>query len=198
MVDHALIVRDQQHRCPRRPVGHVAQDLQDRLARLGVERGGRFVGKHQGRLINQCPRDGDSLFLAAGELRRKMVQPLPKTELAQDLDAPAVHLLNAVAPQCGGHSHVLDRGERAEQVVQLKDETDVLAELDLLPFRGAARSWPRTSRLPSCIRRRAPIRVSKVDLPEPEGPVMITTSPRLISRSLSKRTWVLVSPLPYA
>ena len=41
------------------------------------------------------------------------------------------------------------------------------------------------------------MRVSKVDLPDPDGPVMITISPRLISRSLSKRTWVRVSPSPY-
>ncbi len=34
-------------------------------------------------------------------------------------------------------AHVLDRGERAEQVVLLKDEADVLAELDLLPLRAA-------------------------------------------------------------
>ena len=60
------------------------------------------------------------------------------------------------------------------------------------------RSRSSTSRLPSCISRSAPIKVSRVDLPEPEGPVMITTSPRLISSSLSKRTWVLVSPTPYA
>ena len=46
-------------------------------------------------------------------------------------------------------------------------------------------SLPRTLRLPSCTVRSVPMSVSSVVLPEPEGPVMITISPRRTSSLLS-------------
>ena len=47
----------------------------------------------------------------------------------------------------------------------------LLAELDLPALVGAASGRGRGPRgSPLCIRRRAPIRVSRVDLPEPDGP----------------------------
>src|SRR5579862_5871475 len=63
------------------------------------------------------------------------------------------------------------------------------------------RSWPRTRISPSVGRSMAAIRCSKVDLPEPEGPIRATNSPRVMvmSTSLSattrnsSRTYSLVS-----
>ena len=39
----------------------------DLLFRFGIERGGRFVEKQNGRVLQQRARDGEALLLAAGE-----------------------------------------------------------------------------------------------------------------------------------
>jgi hypothetical protein len=44
------------------------QQADDLEPALGVERGGRFVGEDDRRLVGESTRDGDSLLLAAGEL----------------------------------------------------------------------------------------------------------------------------------
>ena len=45
-----------------------AECLADRLLGLAVERGGCFVEQQQRGILEECPRDGDALPLAAGEL----------------------------------------------------------------------------------------------------------------------------------
>jgi hypothetical protein len=54
-------------------------------------------------------------------------------------------------------------------------------------------SRPKATTLPSWTLRNAPINVSNVVLPEPEGPVRITISPGRTSREISKRTWRLTN-----
>ena len=51
------------------PSAMLAEQVEDGLARLGVERGGRLVGEDQRRLVDQGPGDRHPLLLAAGELR---------------------------------------------------------------------------------------------------------------------------------
>ena len=95
----------------------------------------------------------------------------PKPEPGEDLDAALVHLRGRARPECRGHPHVLDRRKRAEQVVLLEDEADVLAQLDpaaLAGVRQVVAEDVEAALLAS--RRSAPMRVSKVDLPEPDGP----------------------------
>ena len=71
---HFGVVRHQQDRDA---LLHVqpAEDLQDFLAgvRIQVPRG--LVGQQHGGLVHQRAGDGHALLLAAGELRRRMVQP---------------------------------------------------------------------------------------------------------------------------
>jgi hypothetical protein len=77
---------------------------------------------------------------------------------------------------------VLERGQRAEQVVLLEDEADPPAHaLERRRLRAPRSSSPSTRTLPSCAERSAPTRVSSVVLPEPEGPVTMTISPAGIS-----------------
>src|SRR5262245_57243789 len=46
----------------------------DLFGRRRVEVAGRLVAEHQARPPNQCPGEGDSLTLAAGQLRRTVVK----------------------------------------------------------------------------------------------------------------------------
>src|SRR5688500_14102591 len=65
-------------------------DQREKLAEDGVGRrfvqiAGGLVGEDKRRLVRQCPRDGDALLLASGQLRRAVVEARPETERAQQL-----------------------------------------------------------------------------------------------------------------
>ncbi len=86
------------------------------------------------------------------------------------------HPLRRIVAELHRHLDVFEGGQRVEQIVHLKDEADARAA----PRRGRAaarrdRSRPNTSIRPSCTERKAPIKVNRVVLPAPDGPV-ITTS----------------------
>ena len=69
LVDHAEVVRDEQHRGAGLG-GEVAQQLQDLRADGGVERGGRLIGDQQARAHRHGHGDHDALLEPAGELVR--------------------------------------------------------------------------------------------------------------------------------
>ena len=69
------------------------------------------------------------------------------------------------------HLHVLRRGQRLEQVVRLEDVADAAAAPARAPRPRAAQLLAEDRRLPSCAERSAPISVSSVVFPEPDGPV---------------------------
>ena len=165
------------------------KQLHDVSDRLGVERGGRLVGQDERRAVDQGPGDRDPLPLAAREVGRRIGEPVAQPELGEQPRRTAgSSRRRGRRLERGGHPDVLDRRQRAEQVVLLEDEADLPAELDLARVVQPVRSRPRTRRLPSWTCRRAPIRVRRVVLPEPDGPVRMTTSPRPISSVMSNRT----------
>ena len=59
------------------------QRLHDLVRGAGVEIAGRLVGEQQARSVDQGPRDGDALLLAAGELRRRVVFAFAEAEQLQ-------------------------------------------------------------------------------------------------------------------
>ena len=65
------------------------QQLQDLRLDGDVERGGRFVGDQQRRVVGERHRDHHALALAAGELMRKRLQPvlgIGEAGLAESVD----------------------------------------------------------------------------------------------------------------
>src|ERR1700756_4353105 len=60
------------------------------------------------------------------------------------------------------------------------------------------RSWPATVTVPESGRSSPAITISRVDLPEPDGPTSPTASPRAICRSMSLRIWTRAAPRPRA
>src|SRR4051794_23360003 len=78
------VVRHQQNRGPV-VVGGFTQKLDHLFAMLPIEGGGWFIGKNERRLLDQRPRNGDSLLFAPGELVRSQVALVPKPENPQSL-----------------------------------------------------------------------------------------------------------------
>jgi hypothetical protein len=91
--------------------GEVGHDVEDLVDHLRVERRGRLVEEHHGRVHRQRPGDGDALLLPAGQLRGVLVglagdaDPLEQLAAARsasglldalDLDRPSVTFSSTV------------------------------------------------------------------------------------------------------
>ena len=113
---------------------NLLQKIDDDIGRLGVERRGWLVGEDQARGVDQSPGDRDSLTLPAGELVGLEPDLRGEVQPGQQGDGFLVNLLIArprlavPAVQLLRQADVLDRVERAEQVVSLENETDLAAE----------------------------------------------------------------------
>jgi hypothetical protein len=91
---------------------------------------------------------------------------------------------------------VLGRRERREQVVLLENEADAPAhalERTRVCVVQFLSQHPHATRLRGA---QAPISVSSVVLPEPDGPVTMMISPAGIVADTSKRIWRRSAPLP--
>jgi hypothetical protein len=113
--------------------GQVAHDAQDFVAQLGVERAGGFVEEHDSGLHREGAGDGDSLLLAAGELRRVGVGFLVEADFREEL---ARQMFRFGAGHAfyddGGFGDVFENGEVREEVEGLENHAGTHAELALL------------------------------------------------------------------
>ena len=62
---------------------------------------------------------------------------------------------------------------------------------------GSVTLWPSIWISPCVAARKPPAMLSRVDLPQPEGPTRQTNSPSPTSRLMSSRTWVVVFALSF-
>ena len=118
------VVRDEHDRRPRFAVERLEQ-LDDARAGVAVEIAGRLVGEEDARRVGERARDGDALLLAAGELRREVIEPVAEPDAREQLARARAGA--AVAAQLERHLHVLERGERRDQLKALEDESNFLA-----------------------------------------------------------------------
>ncbi|MNJ63131.1 hypothetical protein D3C77_590080 [compost metagenome] len=65
--------------------GEIADHLQHLLHHLGIQRSGHLVKQHHLGVHAQGSHDSDALLLAAGELARIVVTPLPEANPGQQL-----------------------------------------------------------------------------------------------------------------
>src|SRR6266513_234289 len=56
------------------------KNAHDLHAGARIESAGRFVGQDDPRIVDQRPRDSDSLLLAAGQLARMMILPSSESD----------------------------------------------------------------------------------------------------------------------
>jgi acyl-CoA thioesterase-1 len=131
--DHALgvlgdagVVRHQDDGDPLLLV-ELLEHLQHLLARARVEVAGGLVGEQQARLVDERAGDRDALLLAAGELRRVVVEPLAEPHALQQLRRAALGLAvgDRVVRVRQRHHHVLQRAGAGQQVEVLEDEPDL-------------------------------------------------------------------------
>ena len=121
-------------------------------------------------LVDERAADRDPLALAAREEPRLVVDAMAEPEALQHPGAALPHLAGRSVAELRRHLDVFVGGERIEQIVHLKDETDVAPHLDELARRRAAtRSRPSTSILPSCDRAQRPDQGQQGGLAGPRG-----------------------------
>ncbi len=146
---------------------------------------------------HERPREADPLTFPAREARRWGIEALAQAEL--DQEPPGLRLQVAPVPEgqpCG--HQVLQRGQPGEQVRVLEDQADMAGtELGEVAFRRPVD--PRAEHADRAVGR--PIepgdKVQERGLPQPDGPVMATVSPRAMRRSICASAGTRLPPLVY-
>ena len=135
-----------------------AEQPQDLLTRLGVERSRRLVGEDQPPLADDRPRDRDPLLLAARHVVREPVGELGDADLAERDAGQLAGLPAAGAVELERQGDVLHGRQRRDQVEVLEDVADRRTPHPgpaLLAERRPGRS-PRRRRCPTSGRRGRP------------------------------------------
>ena len=86
-----------------------------------VERAGRLVAQQHVRALGDGARDRDALLLAAGELRREVVEALAQPDQRERLLGR-----HRIVRDVGDQRDVLARGQAGDEVVELEHEPDVV------------------------------------------------------------------------
>ena len=118
------IVRDEDDGCPRLPIERLEQ-LDDVRTGVAVQIARGLIGEEEARGIAERARNGHALLLASGELIGKVVRPVTEPHAGQQLARPRWRAI--LAAQFERHLHVLERGERRDELEALKHEPDLLA-----------------------------------------------------------------------
>lgn len=140
------------HQDKRRPVFAIErkQQVGNFIPGLPIEVAGRLIGKQQLRAPVEGAGQRHPLLLAAGKLRRKMVQALAQPQLLQQRSGAAPALAVALAAQQRRKLDVLQRVQGRDQHKGLKDKADVLrAQLRPRLFVHAVQRLPKQRDLPA-------------------------------------------------
>ena len=108
-------------------LGQLGDQLDDLVAVHRVERAGRLVGQQQVPGPDDRPGDRDALLLPAGEVVGVPVDPGVEPDPLERLDRARPRLADAHPVELQRQHHVLDRGERGDEVEALEDVADVPA-----------------------------------------------------------------------
>ncbi len=177
-------------------VGEGAEEGHDFLAGFGVEVAGRLVGEDDGGLTDEGAGDGDALALAAGHFVGLVVDAVSEADIGQRFEGGLAAFVGGDAGVNQGQFDIAEGGGAGQEVESLEDEADFavanfgefvviqLADVGAVEVVGAAE---QVSRQPS--------RFIRVDLPEPEGPMMATYSPRSTASEMSRSAWMVSEPI---
>lgn len=168
--------------------GQALDHLQHFLDHLRVQRRGDLVEQHHLRVHAQRTDDGDALLLAAGELAREGIALVQKAHpLQQRLGLGAGFATVALLHLERAEQDVVEHAHVREQVVTLEHHADVLAHLT--PVGGLVQQLAAgESQVAAVGFFQAVEAAQQVDLPQPLGPRITTTSPWATLRSTSLST----------
>lgn len=109
--------------------GELANDGENLLRQLGIERGGRLVEAEDLRVHRQRAGDGDALALPAGEIAGVFARLVGEADLLQQQQRLLLGLLRAAAQDHAlGHGQVFEHAVVGEEVVILEDEAHLEAD----------------------------------------------------------------------
>ena len=191
-----LVVGD--HHDRRALVVQGVEELQHRPARRRVEVAGRLVGEQDPRSVHERPGHGDPLALAARQLARRVVERGPRAPLGAAPRPPGGAARGAGRPGRAGRR----RRSRAPSVARAGRTAGRRSPGGR---RASATAWRRSTssgrrrpaRTPPVVgRSSAPMMLSRVDLPDPDGPTTARYSPSSTVRSTSCSTVRAAGPVP--
>ena len=171
----AGLVRDQHAGRPR--VDPCPQQSQHRLAGLRVESAGRLIGEHQPAVADQSAGDSYALLLTAGHLVREAAEQSANPTSASAATAILRARRTLMPSSSSGRATFSAGGEAGQQVQVLENVTDTASPHAGSSRRSRSPTPPSTTTSPLVGRSRPPARLSRVDLPEPDGPITATSSP---------------------
>ena len=99
----------------------ILQKGQHLLAGLVIQCTGGLVAEQKLGIFGQCAGNGHPLLLAAGKLRREVVQPLAQPHAAQGLGG-----VQRVAADLAGQLHIFQRRQVLHQVVELEHKAHIV------------------------------------------------------------------------
>ena len=105
---------------------NLEQQVDDLLAGRAVQVAGRLVGEQDRRIVGQRARDRHALLLAARQLRRIVMAAIARARLRRAAPRPA-RRRRRHAGDLHRHEHVLERGQRRQQMEELEHEPDARA-----------------------------------------------------------------------
>src|SRR5690625_32000 len=103
---------------------HALERLEHDDARRRIERAGGLVAQQHRRAPCDGTGDGDALLLPARKLRREVIHAIVEPD-----DLKRLLRCHGLARYFGDDGHVLAGGQAGDEVVELKDEADVVASV---------------------------------------------------------------------
>ena len=137
-----------------------------------------LVGEDHGRFDGECTGDGDALHLSAAHLPRPVRGERAQSHAFQPQDRRVGGGAVGHAVKHHRQGDVFDRRQFGQQLAGLEDEAEVVAaQFGALGVAHAAQVAPRKMTVPAVGLMMPASACSKVDLPEPDGPITLPSRP---------------------
>lgn len=123
MVGNVLFVGDEDHGVASGM--DLPEYFHDLVGSLGIEVTGRLIGEYDGRIVHQCPRDGDPLVLPAGQFIGLVMAPVGQVYFIQHMEGFLHPLLLGHARIDQGQGHIFGSSKAWQQVELLENKADL-------------------------------------------------------------------------
>ncbi len=120
------VMGDDDHCHPLFPV-EPAENLEYLLPALLVQIARRLICQDQGGMVDQSPCNRNSLLLTTAQSAGPVLKTVPKADLLQPSASAIPALVGGDFHRVERESHILQGGERGNEMESLKDETDVFS-----------------------------------------------------------------------